>query len=58
MELREKKQQEDGENEITFYLCVIFMDINEIISLNIMNLVRHAAHMVDVRNSYTILSKN
>jgi hypothetical protein len=39
-----------------YYLDI--MDINETISLKIMNWVGHAAHMVDMRNSYTILSKN
>jgi hypothetical protein len=58
LELREKKQGEDGENEGPYFLYILFMDINEIISLKIMNWVGHATHMVDVRNSYTILSKN
>jgi len=55
---REKKQREDGENEGPYYLCMLFMDINEIISLKIMIWVGHAAHVMDERNSYTILSKN
>jgi len=58
LELREQKQWEDGENEGPYYLCILFVDINEIISLKIMNWVGHAAYMVDVKNSYTILSKN
>jgi hypothetical protein len=58
LELREQKQWEDGENEGPYYLCMLFMDINEIISLKIMNCVGQAAYMVDVRNSYTTLSKN
>jgi len=56
LELREKNQQSDGENEGPYYLCMLFVDINEIISLKIMNWVGHAAHMMDERNSYTILS--
>lgn len=58
MELRENKQREDGENEGPSYLCTLFMDNNEIISLKIMNWVGHATHIVDERNSYAILSKN
>jgi hypothetical protein len=57
LELREQKEWEDGENEGPYYLCMLFMDINEIISLKIMNWVGHAAYMVEVRSSYTILSK-
>ena len=44
--------------EKSVYLYILFMDINEIIRLKIMNWVGHATHMVDVKNSYTILSKN
>jgi len=58
LELREKKQRKDEENEGPYYLCMLFMDINEIINLKIMNWVGHATHMMDERNSYTILSKN